>query len=377
MRVNWLVCWLFILAAASTAPAGADQQADLEALRSRIKEITAQLNQDRVRQSDVRDQLNRVEKKIADLNRALHATQTQIAAGNRRIEATQADIGELGRELADKHAQLQNLIYATYIGGRAEYFKLLLNQEDPNRLGRATVYYRYLSRARVVDIHQMEELIGRLNLLKAELEEERMELTALQAAQLSRREDLELARVERNALLEEIGRRIESNQDALAEAKRNAARLERLLRDLREALPSLPAGFDRRFGKMRGKLSLPVRGAISARFGQPRGISGMPWQGLLMDAQEGSTVYSIFPGRVAFADWLRGFGLLLILDHGDGYMSLYSHNQVLYKQVGEWVDDVEPIAAVGSSGGLKQAGLYFEIRQNGEPRNPLIWCKVN
>ena len=230
----------------------------------------------------------------------------------------------------------------------------------------------------MVDIHQVEELIGRLNLRKTELEEERVELTALEAAQLSRREELEVARVERNALLDKIGRRIDSNREELAAARRNAERLERLLRDLRHALPSeLPEDLDRRFGGMRGRLSLPVRGAISARFGQPRGISGMPWDGVLVEAEEGSPVYSIFPGRVAFADWLRGFGLLLILDHGDGYMSLYSHNQVLYRQVGEWIDGIEPIAAVGSSGGLKQSGLYFEIRHNGEPRNPLIWCKVD
>ena len=255
--------------------------------------------------------------------------------------------------------------------------KLLLNQENPERLGRTIAYYRYLSRARVKDILKVEELVAQLSQLKSQLQEEYAELKALEVDQLSQRKKLNDVRSERSTILAKLEQQIGSEQEELARLKGKAARLEKLLEDLENALADLPpeGTFNQPFSSMQGKLQLPVNGSISARFGQSKG-TGIFWEGIFVDAQEGSIVQSIFPGRVAFADWLRGFGLLLILDHGDGYMSLYSHNQMLYKQVGEWVNAGETIAQVGSSGGLKKTGLYFEIRHNGEPHNPLIWCKV-
>ena len=127
---------------------------------------------------------------------------------------------------------------------------------------------------------------------------------------------------------------------------------------------------------MRGRLRLPVDGTITARFGQYRPGTGLPWEGVYLSADEGVEVRAIFPGRVAYAEWLRGFGLLLILDHGDGFMSLYSHNQLLFKQLGEWVGIGEPVARVGNTGGQPRNGLYFEVRHNGRPNDPLIWCRV-
>ena len=238
-------------------------------------------------------------------------------------------------------------------------------------------YYHYLSRARVNDILKVQELVAQLNGVKTQLRNEHQELKALEADQLLKREQLELARSERSTLLAKLEQQIGSEQEELTQLKQKAARLEKLLDDLKNALTDLPpeGTFNQPFRSMQGQLPLPVNGSISARFGQSKGM-GVLWEGIFVDAQEGTVVQSIFPGRVAFADWLRGFGLLLILDHGDGYMSLYSHNQMLHKQVGDWVNAGETIAQVGSSGGLKKTGLYFEIRHNGEPHNPLMWCKV-
>ena len=314
---------------------------------------------------------------MADLNHRLNTTQSEIRSGKAKIQASETEIERLQNELAIKHSQLKSLVYASYINGRTEYLKLLLNQEDPERLGRTIAYYSYLSRARVNDIVKVQELVTQLNRLRTQLEGEYQELKASEADQLLQREKLEVARGERSTLLAKLEQQIGSEQEELTQLERKAARLEKLLDDLKNALTDLPpeGTFNQPFRSMQGQLPLPVDGSISARFGQSKGM-GLLWEGVFLDAQEGTAVRSIFPGRVAFADWLRGFGLLLILDHGDGYMSLYSHNQILHKQLGEWVNAGDTIAQVGASGGLKKTGLYFEIRHNGEPHNPLMWCKV-
>ena len=370
--VTLLVCLLSPLIYAAD-----NHEEELDQVRSRIKQITSQLNQDKAKQNTVQNQLAEVEIQMADLNLSLNITQSQIQSSNEKIRASQNEIDLLQHELAVKHSQLRSLVYASYINGRTEYLKLLLNQEDPERLGRTMAYYRYLSRARVNDIVKVQELMAQLNRLKTRLGDEYKELKVLEADQLLQREKLEVARGERGTLLAKLEQQIGSEQEELTQLERQAARLEKLLDDLKNALTDLPpeGTFNQPFQSMQGQLPLPVNGSISAHFGQSKGM-GVLWEGIFLDAQEGTAVRSIFPGRVAFADWLRGFGLLLILDHGDGYMSLYSHNQILHKQVGEWVNAGDTIAQVGASGGLKKTGLYFEIRHNGEPHNPLMWCKV-
>ena len=354
-----------------------DHEKELDHVRTRIKQITTQLNQDKAKQNTLQNQLAVVEIQMADLNHRLNTTQSEIRTSKAKIQASEIEIDRLQHELAIKHSQLKSLVYVSYINGRTEYLKLLLNQEDPERLGRTMAYYRYLSRARVNDIVKVQELVTQLNQLRTQLEGEYQELKALETDQLLQREKLEVARGERSALLVKLEQLIGSEQEELTQLERKAARLEKLLDDLKSALTDLPpeGTFNQPFRSMQGQLPLPVDGSIGARFGQSKGM-GVLWEGIFLDAQEGTAVRSIFPGRVAFADWLRGFGLLLILDHGDGYMSLYSHNQILHKQVGEWVDAGDTIAQVGASGGLKKTGLYFEIRHNGEPHNPLMWCKV-
>ncbi len=326
----------------------------------------------------VHEELAKVEKTMGKFNNKISKTQSSIAASSGKIDESEAKIVKLEENLLSQRDLLKNLIVASYVTGRAEYFKLLLNQEDPAIVGRNIAYYQFLSRRRVDDILRFEALVGQLRLVKSSLKAEHEELKTLQAAQLSQRNDLGEARNRRSALMARLERDIGSTQQQLGRLKRNASRLERLLINLNSAtLDTFSDGtMNARFGDMRGRLRMPVRATISAYFGQFRGGTNIPWQGIFMDVGEGTEVRAIFPGRVAFADWLRGFGLLLILDHGDGFMSLYSHNQLLLKQVGEWVDTNEPIALSGSSGGLTKAGLYFEIRQNGVPRDPLIWSKV-
>lgn len=373
--------YLFALLAVVQTPvlcASEATQQELDRLRNQISRITATLNHDEAELSSVQKDLARVEKAMGDISRHIRDIQGDIRRRTEDIRRSESEIKRIEGELDVHRSQLKNIVFASYISGRAEYLKLLLNQEDPAHVGRFLVYYRYLSRQRVADILKFEDTAERLHRARAERESERQELTALEADQLSRRGDMSGARRERSALVAALEKAVGSKRQQLAGMNQDALRLQRLLDGINDTAPAAHGESDPglRFGQMRGKLELPLNGKISARFGQTRWGTDIPWQGVYMDAAEGTEVRSIFPGRVAFADWLRGFGLLLILDHGDGFMSLYSHNQLLFRQVGEWVDRGESIALVGSSGGQSNSGLYFEVRKNGEPLNPLIWCKV-
>ena len=353
-------------------------QSDLAKLQARITQITATLNQDKAELDSTQEALARVEKTMGDLNRSISETQSGMQTKTGMIMESEAEIFELENAIVTGRDQLKRLIVASYINGQAEYFKLLLNQEDPAIVGRILAYYRYLTHQRVGELLQFAAVASRLHLVKVELETEQEELKEQEAAQVIKRAELSKARTERAGLVTRLQRDIESKQQQLDRLKQNASRLERLLEDLGGVTLDISSDstMNLRFGDMRGKLQLPAPGIISAYYGQSRGGTEISWKGIFMDADEGTAVRAIFPGRVVFADWLRGFGLLLILDHGDGFMSLYSHNQQLFKQIGEWADTGEQVGQVGSSGGLTESGLYFEIRQNGEPRDPLIWCKV-
>jgi len=187
---------------------------------------------------------------------------------------------------------------------------------------------------------------------------------------------MEADQARRRRLLATLDREVSDRAQAIERLKQDEARLQRLLQQLEQVLPPLPGDFpkDGRFADQRGRLPLPVVGHIRATFGEPKKVGTLKWRGVLVDSPAGSDVRAVFRGRVAYADWLRGFGLLLILDHGNGYMTLYGHNQGLYKEVGEWVEGGEIIAAVGATGDTTYPGVYFEVRQNGKPRDPLQWC---
>lgn len=370
----WLFA-LFTIAPVQHVWASGANREELDRLRDQISRLTATLNQDKTELNSLHGELARVESAMQALNRSIYDTQTDISGRAARIRASEAEIARIDAELVTQRAQLKNIIVASYISGRAEYLKLLLNQENPGDVGRFLTYYRYLSQHRADDILEFEDTVEHLRRTRAGLTSEQAELKLLEEAQLSQRRELVDALRTRNSVVAALEQGIGSKQQRLEHMKQDERRLQHLLQGIGDAAPNA-SGPDLRFGRMRGKLSMPLRGSISAHFGETRWGTDIPWQGIFVGAAEGTEVSAIFPGRVAFADWLRGYGLLVILDHGDGFMSLYSHNQLLFKQVGEWVEMGESIALVGSSGGQTNAGLYFEVRKNGEPLNPLIWCKV-
>jgi septal ring factor EnvC (AmiA/AmiB activator) len=201
-------------------------------------------------------------------------------------------------------------------------------------------------------------------------------LTALQEEQRQQAAQLEVQRQNREQVLVQLNTQLDNQGGELKHLQTDEKQLQALVRSLQELLSDIPveASQQKPFKALKGQLRWPARGQLVKRFGSLRGNSGLKWQGVLIEAPEGGQVRAVSKGRVAFADWMRGFGLLLIIDHGDGYMSLYGQNEALYKEVGEWVDSGEVVATLGASGGQTEAGLYFEIRHNGHPVNPLSWC---
>ncbi|HEY7378873.1 MAG TPA: peptidoglycan DD-metalloendopeptidase family protein, partial [Steroidobacteraceae bacterium] len=263
---------------------------------------------------------------------------------------------------------------AAYTTGRQEQLKLLLNQQDPAQLGRMFAYYGYFGRARADRIQSIRTQLDRLNELDTALAAEDARLADLQDQAQSELDGLQRARRERGDVLKDMDQQLKSRQANLTKLKREADSLEKLLADLRRVLSDFPVNSGEPFDKLKGRLSWPVQGRLLADFGQQR-ASGMKWNGVLLATDRGSQVRAVHSGRVVYADWLPGMGLLAIVEHSGGYLSLYGHNEQLYRAVGDWVSPGDVIASSGDSGGRSQPELYFEIRKGATPLDPHQWIR--
>ncbi|MDX1593315.1 MAG: peptidoglycan DD-metalloendopeptidase family protein [Gammaproteobacteria bacterium] len=366
-----LACWT------GTVPAAPPTAGDLDALRARIATLQAELDEARGKQDREREKLRAIEVQIGNLHRDRRRIERDLARHGERLGELERERTARAREVAAQRHQLAAQVRAAHAMGRQEQLKIVLNQEDPARLGRLLGYYGYFNRARLARIAAIETALDRLRSVEDEVVAERARLDALHARHRESEAALEAERRERAELLARLAGRIEDHDRELARQRADEARLVKLLDSLQRALDEMPAVERVPFGKQRGRLGWPARGGFSADYGQARGVGGARWQGVVIDAAEGGEVRAVSHGRVAFADWLRGYGLLMILDHGDGYMTLYGYNQALNKEVGDWVEEGEVIASVGRSGGNARAGLYFEIRHRGRPIDPRRWCRAD
>lgn len=351
-----------------------ESEAALKAVRSQIKEIEARV----ARETTAR----------ADGAKALRAAEVEMAAAARKLAAVRAELKsqqsarrELGEEaaraekrLAAERGALAQQVRASYMTGRAEFFKLLLSQESPATLGRMLVYFDYYHRARAARIDSVAAELGKLAALGDETTRVEAELVALEKAQAAQVAALEKARDERRVAVATLEREIRDGKAAVAKLRNEERRLADLIKRLGELAAEFPVNSDQPFARQKGKLAWPVLGRLVGDYGQPRGGGGgVKWTGVLLEAAAGTPVRAVYRGRVAFADWLPGLGLLVIVDHGGGYLSLYGHNRALLKESGDRVEPGEALAEVGDTGGQARPALYFEIRANGEPVNPHPW----
>lgn len=383
--------------AASAAPAKAPQpsEEELRALRGRIERLQKELSQAEENRGGAADALKASEKAVSEANRALWDLTQSRQAISGRIEELARQGAQARAQIAREQALAERLLRVQYEQGGQDRLRLLLEGRDIATLSRHLAYYGYVQRARADVLASLKRRVDEVAALEAESVRQRAELAENQAAQSREAARLERERAEHAAVLKRISGQIAQGRKEIGRLKRDEQRLTRLVEEIARSLAAKPAPrkeaaparrkgtpvedvadaslSSKAFASLKGRLKLPVKGELANRFGSPREEGGTRWSGLLIRAGVGEVVRAVADGRVVYADWLRGFGNLLILDHGAGYMSLYGYNEGLLRQVGDGVKSGDPVARVGASGGAEESGLYFELRQDGRPFDPLKW----
>lgn len=351
-------------------------QKKLEKVQKSIDKVKQHLKSTRYKRGHVVTELQQLESEISKNSMALKKTEAKIDGLNDNISGLRSDLSKLNGKLKTQRQSLAEQVRTAYAIGHQQQVKMLLNQQDPAEMGRVMVYFDYLNRARKQQISEFLDSIAEKQRLEDQLK------TALQDQRetLNKRKKQENSqlsqRLKRNQLLAQLERKISNQEKNLSELEGSRNRIENLLMSLGELLADIPPGPSdtQPFKQQKGKLPWPASGPFLATFGEPRKQGGLKWNGVLISTAHGSPVRAVSHGRVAFADWLQGFGFITIIDHGEGYMSLYGHNETLIKQAGDWVNAGDVIATSGDSGGQPMPGVYFEIRSRGKPINPGGWC---
>jgi len=427
----------FLLCACLLAPAFADERAQtqqqLDQAAKDVAELKKLLKQLQEEKSGVQADLKKTESEMGQLEKQVKDLQQELNKGEGEIKRLDQEKKKLQGARAEQQRLIGIQARAAYQSGQQEYLKLLLNQQNPEKFARTLTYYDYLSKARLEQLRTFNETLRQLANVEQEISSQQQQLLAQRADLDSRRQELETERAKRQQVLAKLNSDVKDRGQKLQAREQDQADLAKVLKTIEETLarqareaeearkkallaqqeaekrrkqealaaaaardqarePAEPpkkarttlgpmvssdgANYGGAFSAARGKLPWPVNGRLLARFGDARGSDARAkWDGVMISATPGTQVRAVHGGRVVFADWLRGAGLLVILDHGNGYLSLYGHNQSLLKNAGDIVKAGEAISTVGNSGGQEAAGLYFAIRQQGRPTDPSQWCR--
>ncbi len=349
--------------------------AELNSLRTKIEAMTREISRDALERDRLSATLRAAEQSLGEAREQYDRTASDIAARSaRRTELTRQRAAEQ-QAIDAQRAALAGQLRAAYLIGRQEPLKLLLQARDPLDSARLFAYYGYFGRARAQQIALIQHQVQEIDALDSQLAQQQQQLGALEAQQQQQLQRLEGLRDDRRRVLASLESQAQTREASLARLRIQQSDLERLLRRLNRSLTEVaPPDVATAFGRLRGQLDWPVAGELTAEFGQTR-ASGIRWDGILVSTVRDAPVRAVTAGRVVYADWLPGLGLLAIVDHGEGYLSLYAHNDRLYKSAGESVAAGEMIAAAGDTGGRPNPELYFEIRHNGRPLDPRPWFR--
>ncbi|MDH3386294.1 MAG: peptidoglycan DD-metalloendopeptidase family protein [Gammaproteobacteria bacterium] len=323
-------------------------------------------------------QLKAIERKIGSVSEKIRAIGAQISGRKTELAALRATRLKHQQQLSRENDYLAEQVYAAFTLGRQEKVKLLFSQQDPYKLQRNLVYYRYFSDARVELINGVQRNIDKIIETEQLIQQAQQGLEQSQQALQLQKRQLGMDLGKRKAIVASLDQQLKQQGGNLSRLQDEAEQLQNLIDSIQEIFVDAPEDEVSRqaFAELKGKLAWPVEGKIKKLFGRNKPMSDLRWQGVMIEAPNGQYVRAVSHGRVAFADWLRGLGNLIIIDHGNSYLSLYGHNESLFKSAGEWVEAGEVISSIGDSGGQKQPGLYFEIRKKGKPQNPTGWCKA-
>lgn len=350
----------------------------LEAIRDKIREIQSELTRREEERDSLLAELRAAETELNRTGRRLHGINRNTAEARQALAELQARRAGLQNTLAHNRRLLAAQLRAAFISGGQERIKLLLNQEDPAALARVTQYYEYLNAARLDLMESTRRTLAGLAEVETGIEDNTKTMKTLKLQYETQYQTWSQLRRDRQQLLQRIESQIKESTGEIGRLRSDQTRIQELIASLTGIFSDIPGPLQtvRQFAQLKGSLNWPVPGPLLNRYGQRRAAgSDLIWQGVNIGARRGSEVKAVSHGRVAFADWLPGLGLMLIIDHGQGYMSLYGHNEVLFKETGDWAETGEIIATVGDSGGKTQTALYFEVRHQGTPVNPLEWCR--
>jgi septal ring factor EnvC (AmiA/AmiB activator) len=373
------VLWALPLIAQDSPADSREARSELKQTEAEIARLKNMLKGFEQEMSGLESELKHSESEIGRLKRESDELERKMLDGETRVRDLREQAAQLQVALTAQQDHIARQARAAYMAGEQDYLKLILNQDDPARMARMMRYYQYLTRARMNEVNSYNETLEQIRQASTQIVEQQARLQRGREELAANASKLQAQQSARTALLASLQGKSRTQSEKLASAKTERAGLEKLIKSIDEAITSIltPAG-SLSFAKAKGKLPLPLKGPIQARYGSPRGGDArLKWDGLMVGASQGSAVHAIHGGRVVFADWLRGSGLLLILDHGSGYLSLYGHNQSLLKDVGTWVQPGEPISTVGTSGGLDSPALYFAIRYQGRALDPAAWCMLS
>jgi len=349
------------------------KERELEQVRDKINDLKKSMDKSASDRDRLTAELQEAEVEISEKRIRLKELERERDFSSRRKAELDGQLARREAELDEESEELAEQVLAAYMSGSQEKMKLLLNQRDPATIGRLMAYYGYLNDYRSQNIEAVTAAIRELAKLRSEVAAEEARISELAKARYDELSKLGRAQEKRQALLTRLKDKISGEG---LEVERLAAQekdLSRLIAELTSILSDYPISSEAPFTSHKGRLTWPVAGTLTHDFGQPRASGQLKWNGVVLAAPRGREVRSVYHGRVEFADWLAGLGLLVIVNHGEGYMTLYGYNETILKNTGDWVAPGDVIATIGDSGGQAQPGLYFEIRKGAEPINPRRW----
>lgn len=362
-----------VLAAGQNADLTQIKERELEAVRAQISALKTSMDKRAADRDRITIDLQKAEVQISEKRINLKDLERQRQFSERKKAQLDAKLEKQEAALAEEYRLLAAQVQTAYMSGRQERIKLLLNQDDPASLGRLLTYYRYFSDYRGQNISSVTAIIEELDQLQAAAAAEERRISGLARARYAELTELNSAQEDRQQLLTRLRARIDEEGSEVERLAAQEQDLSRLIAELTSILSDYPISSEEQFSRLKGRLTWPIAGRLTHDFGQPRASGGLKWNGVVLSAPRGREVRAVYHGRVVFADWLAGMGLLVIVDHGEGYMSLYGYNETTLKTAGDWVAPGDVIATVGESGGQQQSALYFELRQGTRPINPRVW----
>ena len=357
----------------------AQYQTKLEKLQKSIAKIQKHLQGNKKQRSHVVTELQSLESEISKNAIKLKTLEKDISNIRKQKIKLERELTQLNQQLGEQRAVLSEQMRSAYSMGNQQNLKMLLNQQDPAKTGRTQEYFNYLNRAREQQIASFIATIEQTKQTELALKQTLLTQSTLLTTQKEKKRQRQRQRMQRRKLVAELNDKIDNQESTLTSLETSRSKIETLLKSLGELLADIPTSPSEKqpFISLKGKLPWPAKGPFLGTFGQLKNYGDLKWNGVLIKANYGTPIRVISHGRVAFSDWLQGFGFITIIDHGEGYMSLYAHSESLFKQTGDWVGTGDVIATAGDSGGQPQSGIYFEIRSRGKPVNPSKWCSLS